>query len=326
MTMQPLLRWRKETALRSPNAIEDLDQFDRNMGCVSLKVAVYPSGVTFMHNRYSCHTMGDIASLFDRKPIPAGDITPQQKRRSSDLHRKVSAHGKIKYDPDDLGIVYLWVPFEGYQRWVDLLCANPDMQGMPLFVHKRVLELAKTEADEFCSQEDQAFFRARLFDEIANVSAESTKAQRKLLGRALSHQKTAESLRRYVQVEHENDIVGTNYDDDFQVNLPSSDVDANDNETPCPEEVPTFIDNKLAGTDRNDGDSLIPRPGSKKRERIGTWAESQRAKKRGVAAREKVKGQDSGSASAAKPKRGSGLNLGWGSQVASPILDRESKG
>lgn len=312
MTTQPLLRWRKEVALRAPNAIEDLDQFRCNMGCVDLKVALYPSGVVFMHNRYSCPEMGDIASLFDRKRIPAGDITPKQKRRNSDPHRKVSAHGKIKYGPHDLGTIHLWVPFEGYKRWVELKCANPDMQGMPLFVHKRALEMARADADAFCSREDQAYFRAALFDEIANVSAESTKAQRKLLGRALAHPETAKSLRRYVEVAHEDEIFGIHHDDDHELNSGSTATDGDDGH--LHDLVPTIIDNKMAGMDRKDAHQLIPRPRPKQQKKVKTWAESQRANNRGVPSSRQGKGRDNQNVRKQEPARAGRMNIKWEAQ------------
>ncbi|MEG4930197.1 hypothetical protein QUA99_25215 [Microcoleus sp. F10-B2] len=314
MTTQPLLRWLKETAMRAPNAIEDLDQFYRNMGCVDLKAAVYPSGVVFMHNRYSCCEMGDIVSLFERKRIPAGDITPRQKRKNSDPHRKVSAHGRFKYDPDNLGKGYLWVPFEGYERWVELKCANPDMEGMPLFVHKRVLELAKAEADAFCSPEEQSYYRAILFNEIANVSAKSTKAQRKLLGRALAHSETAKSLRRYVEVAHEDDIFGFSDEDDQKVDNSADEADADDDEIYGRDLLPTVINNKLAGTDRKDSDQLIPRPRPKKHQQVKTWAESERAKNRGVPSSRRGQGQDHQIVRKQKPRRAGGMNIKWEAQ------------
>lgn len=314
MTTQPLLRWLKETALRAPNAIEDLDQFYRNMGCVDLKTAVYPSGVMFMHNRYSCHEMGDIVSLFERQRIPAGDITPKQKRKNSDPHRKVSAHGKFKYNPDNLGTGYLWVPFEGYERWVELKCANPDMEGMPLFVHKRVLELAKAEADAFCSREEQAHFRAILFDDIANVSVKSTKAQRTLLGRALAHPETAKSLRRYVEVAHEYDIFDISDENDQEANSAADDADLEDKDIHVLALAPTVIDNKLAGTERKDADQLIPRPRPKKHQKVKTWAESQRAQNRGVPSSRQGQGQDHQTVRKQKTRRAGGMNIKWETQ------------
>ena len=195
MSRQPLLMWRKATATRAPNVIADLDEFDRNMGSVKFDAAVYATGVVFMHNRYSCHEMGEIVGLFERGAIPEGDVTPKQPRRNQNPHRKVTARGKLKFDPDNLGVVHLWIPFGEHKRWVTLKCDNPDMEGVPVWLHEKCMELANIEADEFCSKEEQAVFRAKLFDMISNVNEKASAKSRKLLGRALADKSTAASLR-----------------------------------------------------------------------------------------------------------------------------------
>ena len=298
MTYQPLLLWRKAVAHRAPNAIEDLDEFDRNMGCVQLNVAIYPSGIMFMNNRYSTRDMGEIAALFASKRIPAGDITPKPPRRNHDPHRKVSSKGKIKYDPDNLGVAHLWVPFDGYKRWVTLECANPDMEGTPLWLHKTCMKLAKFEADKFCSREEQSSFRATLFEKIAQVTEKSSEKHRKLLGRALAHKPTAQGLRRHVEVMPEHVA--------FEEVVEDQDVHPFDAD-------PYVIDNNLAGTNRKDAHELIPRPRSPKGKKPSTWAETQRAKQRGVPARAEGKGKRKQSQSTLKraPNSSTTIGLTW---------------
>lgn len=304
--------WRKATAVRSPNAIEDLDQFDRAMGCVVHHVSVYATGVDFMYNRYSCEEMGEIAAEFERaRAVPAGDITPKQPRRNSDLKRKVTAKGKMKYDPADIGKVHLWIPFGDSRRWVTLRCANPDMHGMPLWLHSKCMELAKVEADAFCSMAEQREFRARLFDMIGNVTGTAAAKQRKLLGRALDNPVTAKSLRRHVEIRpetpmQEDDLPGVAEDIDYDEHpfAPSVGVASG-----------SVVSGSLAGASRRDALTLRPRPRTNG-QKDKTWAQIQR-ERRGIKARSHTSRGTSNGNPTGKPiktKRKAGLNLKWKEQ------------
>jgi hypothetical protein len=170
------------------------------------------------------------------------------------------------------------------------------------------------EADAFCSPEEQSYYRAILFNEIANASAKSTKAQRKLLGRALAHSETAKSLRRYVEVAHEDDIFDFSDEDDQEVDNSADEADADNDEIYLRDLLPTVIDNKLAGTDRKDAEQLIPRPRPKKHQQVKTWAESERAKNRGVPSSRRGQGQDHQIVRKQKPRRAGGMNIKWEAQ------------
>lgn len=304
MSQQPLLRWRKATATRMPIAITDLDEFDRAMGCVKFDAAVYATGVVFMHNRYSCQEMGEIVGLFERGNIPEGDVTPKQPRRNQDPHRKVTARGKLKYDPDNLGVVHLWIPFGEHKRWVTLKCDNPDMEGVPVWLHEKCMELANIEADEFCSREEQAVFRAKLFDMISNVTEKASAKNRKLLGRALADKSTAASLRRYVEITPEEVVdtpaVATRTDTDSQ-DIHPFEPDA------------SVINNALAGSRRKDAGDLTPRSRKTTKQTPKTWAQMQRAKSRGLPARTRIEDAQANSRTRreAPPRRSSGRGLTW---------------
>lgn len=270
--------WCKATAKRRPNAIEDLDAFDRNMGSVRFDVSVYPTGIVFMHNRYSCPEMGEIAGEFERAGLlPNGDITPGQNRRNRNTHRKVTARGKIKYNPDNLYIVHLWIPVGEKKRWVGLKCDNPDMRGMPLWLHERYMERARLEADQFCSREEQSVFRATLFDMMANVTEQATQKQRKLLGRALANKDVAQSLRRHVEMipeVHAMDCRG-----------PASVADI-DHEDVHPFASDTAFESAgLAGAARKDALETTPRPRRAHAKPPRTWAEIQRSRSRRLPSR-----------------------------------------
>ncbi len=281
MSRQPLLMWRNATAKRRPNAIEDLDAFDRNMGSVKFDVSVYATGITFMHNRYSCLEMGDIACEFERAgPLPKGDITPKQNRRNRNTHRKVTARGKIKYNPDNLYVVHLWIPVGENKRWVELKCDNPDMKGVPLWLHEKYMASAKLEADQFCSREEQSVFRATLFDMVANATEKSTQKQRKLLARALANEDVAKSLKRHVEMIPEVDALD---------GLGPPSVADVDHEDVHPFALDTAFESAgLAGAARKDALETTPRPRRAHGKPPRTWAEIQRSRSRKLPSRSRV--------------------------------------
>lgn len=299
MSRQPLLMWRKAAAIRTPNAIQDLDEFDRNMSSVKLGVKVRPTGIILKYNRYSCNSMGDIASEFEcGNRLPINDITPKQERRNSDHNRVLVHDGKIKYDPDNMGCAYLWIPYAPNPRWEKLNCTNPDMEGMPLWLHLKAMEQANAQADEFCPRELQSELRARLFNDIANVNEKATAKQRKLLGRALSDKRVAASLARHVAVSPE----------------PKQTAKAGDLFGSQPSEPNFgFEDNNLAGAKRKDTLESTPRPRPKPSIRPKTWAQQQRDKqllsrKQAITPADKSRTSKPG---ASGKRRSSGIGLKW---------------
>lgn len=305
MKPAPLLLWRKETAKRAPNVIEDLDEFERNMACVSFDGMVYPTGVEFKWNRYSCEEMGAIASEFERGTyIQKGDVTPKQPRRKSNWKSKLLARAKIKYDPDDIGRIRMWIPFGDNKRWVTLDCTNPDLRGVPLWLHEKAMELAKVEADAFCSVEDQRIFRARLFEMVANTSSKSSSKRRRQLARALQNPRVSNLLRRHVEMVPEDRQASDSYQD--------SQMDHQASDHPfAPDDAVEQAG--LAGASRQDAMQLTPRPSQRKSSPPKTWAQVQREKQRGTPERQR-KNQASNTP---KPRRvagkrpRSGFNLTW---------------
>lgn len=298
MSRQPLLLWRKAAAIRTPNAIEDLDEFDRNMSYVMLNCTVRATGIVLKYNRYSCNTMGDIASDFERgNRVPTNDITEKKRPRNRNPNRIVGYDGKIKYDPDNMGCAYLWVPFSP-PRWEKLTCTNPDMEGMPLWLHLKAMELANKEADEFCSRELQSELRATLFDAIANVNKNATAKKRRLLGRALTDKRVSAALARHVEV-HPEPITTHQSDDLFGLEVPEPNY--------------VFEDNNFAGSNRKDTLESTPRPKQKVSKRPKTWAQQQQDKQR--SSRRKA-GTDASKSTTVNTgekakRRSSGIGLKW---------------
>lgn len=305
MKLAPLLLWRKETARRAPNVIEDLDEFERNMASVSFDGRFYATGVEFRWNRYSCDKMGAIVSEFERSTYTQkGDTTPKQPRHKSNWKSKLLASAKIKYDPDDIGKIHMRIPFGDNKRWVTLHCANPDMQGMPLWLHEKAMELAKLEAGAFCSVEDQRIFRSQLFEMVANTSPKSSAKRRRQLGQALQNPHVSSLLKRHVEVAPENRQVTDPYQDWHMDNQESDHPFAPDD---------AVEQAGLAGASRADAMKLTPRPTPKRTSPPQTWAQMQREKQRGTPVRQrkdKASEKSKPRGTTGKPRR-SGLNLTW---------------
>ena len=267
----PAQMFHKHALQDPPNVIEDIDEFDIAMGKTEQDVAVYSSGIKPKFGHYTCNGMGEIAAAFERMhELPARDISPEQERRSSNPKRKLKALGRIKYDPDDLGAVHLWVPEKGKERWEKLTCSNPDMHGMPEFIHTQCAALARKEGMEFITDEQQRAVRGRLYKMMEDTTEVSSLKRRKLLGRALDHEHTAESLKRFVEYGPESlddanpvDEVA-NEDEEFdETGNEGEDVSVDDkDEHPFPETVPTAASG-LATKHRKDAHMQTPRPSTK---------------------------------------------------------------
>ena len=271
-----------------PNVIEDIEDFDIAMGKSIQDVAVYPTGIDLEFGHYTCHNMGEIAAAFERMlEVPAGDVTPKQERRKSNPKKKLKALGRMKYDPDNIGVGRLWVPEPGNQRWERLECSNPDMHGMPEFIHRQSAALAKAEGRAFITDEQQRVVRGRLYQLMANTSEVSSLKRRKLLGRALANETTAKGLKRYIGVETED---ADQFGDKGSNASEAADADAADaaelDRALSLDVIPTCA-SELAPKHRKDGHVLTPRP-STKSSKPRTYAERARtaARKRGTPVRD----------------------------------------
>ncbi len=284
-----------------PNVIEDIDEFDIAMGKSIQDVSVYATGIDLRFGHYTSPNMGEIAAAFERMhTIHARDVTPKQERRSSNPKKKLKAKGRVKYDPDNLHIVHLWVPEPHRERWEPLECSNPDRHGMPEFIFEKAAEIAKKEGMKFITDVQQRVIMGRLYKMMADTSETSSLKRRKLLGRALAHDHTQKSLKRFIEygpetLEDPHRPEGSEYDDaapdeadavsDSAENATQGDdpvdgsvvADVEDDEDvhPFAEPMPTAA-SAMAPKHRKDGHVRTPRP-STKPTRPKTYGERHRA-------------------------------------------------
>lgn len=248
----PAQMFHKHALQNPPNVIKDIDEFDIAMGKTEQDVAVYATGVDLKFGHYTCNIMCEIAAAFERlSELSAGDITPKQERRNSNPKKKLKALGRVKYDPDNIGEVHLWVPEKGNERWEKLVCSNLDLHGMPEFIHTQCAALAHKEGMKFITDEQQRAIRGRLYKMMENTTEVSSLKRRKLLGRALDHNHTAESFKRFVEYGQEA------LHDDW-----AADEDANEDEHPFRETMP-MASSGLAMKHRKDSHIRTPRPSTK---------------------------------------------------------------
>lgn len=202
---QPALMWKKELGHRKLPVLEDVDRFAREIGRVYDKdITLTPAGIEKFNRRYTAgaQKMKEVIQDFESaRHIPVGDITPKQKRRSRDDRKTLSFSVKIRVNDDDIGSMQVWNPHaKTGAEWVTFYCTDPATEGMPLWLHKRCRELAEREAMEYCTPQQQAVVRARLFEEIANVDAAAAERERATLGKAIDNQRVRQTFGQYVEV------------------------------------------------------------------------------------------------------------------------------
>jgi len=293
----PAQMFRKHALENPPNVIEDIDEFDIALGNEEQDVAVYATGIDLKFGHYTCEKMGEIAAAFERMhELSAGDVSPKQERRDSNPKRKLKALGRVKYDPDNIGVANLWVPEKGNERWEKLINSNPDKHGMAEFVHTQCAVLAKKEGLDFITDEQQKAVRGRLFKSMEDTTEVSSMKRRKLLGRALDHDHTAKSFKRFVEYGPEslndNDDAIEAASEDAEAKGAVNEIDGGDSETggpdtaagvnedehPFAETVPT-ASSSMATRHRKDAHIRTPRP-STKPTKPRSYGERHRAKVR----------------------------------------------
>lgn len=202
---QPALVWKQELQHRKLDKIQDEDEFRASVGNVEFDMVMTNAGIEKFNRRYTPGT-GDMKRIIQQFEtgirIPKNDITPKQRKQSDDRKRP-SYRVKGKYNPGDIGTIRIWNPYAAPARWEIFSCTDPNTHGMPRWLHDRCLELAKAEALEYATAEQQAYVRARLFEEIANVDAKSAERDRLAVAKAADDPKVRAVFGQYVEIVDE---------------------------------------------------------------------------------------------------------------------------
>ncbi len=202
---QPALVWKQLLGTRKLNVLKNVDEFKRGIGIVG-EATMSPAGFEKFNRRYTAGAleMRRIVQDFERADrVAKGDIG-RKPRKNSDDRKRPTWKVRIRFDENDIGVVRVWNPHAiPTAKWEDFNCTEPTAYGMPLWLHKRCLEIAERDAMDYLTPRGQAVVRAKLFEEIANVDSNSAERDRLALGRALAEPHTRRVASAYVHVVNE---------------------------------------------------------------------------------------------------------------------------
>ena len=209
----PALVWQQELKDRKLDKLLDEQALRDSKGDVEFDMVMTNAGIAKFNRRYTpaaphggsgALEMKRILQQFERSTtLPRGDIGHKQKH-SRDDRKRLSFRVKGKYDREDLGVIRIWNPHNEPPQWEIFSCTDPNAHGTPLWMHQRCLEIAAAESLEYATPEQQAYVRAKLFEDIASVDGQSAERERRTLARAVDHPQVRAVLSRYVEVVDED--------------------------------------------------------------------------------------------------------------------------
>lgn len=207
---QPALVWKQLLGTRKLDKIMD-EQALRDACCdVDFDMQMTNAGIAKFSRRYTpgALEMKRILQDFDRAATLAkGDIGHKVKH-SRDDRKRLSFRVKGRFSREDIGYLRIWNPYFEHTngvvgKWEIFTCTDPAAHGMPLWLHHACLRFAATEAMEYATPLQQAYVRAKLFDDIASTDAKSAERERLTLARSADHPQTKRVLGKYVHVRDE---------------------------------------------------------------------------------------------------------------------------
>ncbi|WP_206240469.1 hypothetical protein [Novosphingobium terrae] len=203
---QPALLWKQRRGKRKTDKIANVDEFAASIGNVEFDIAMTSSGIDKFSRHYTpgAVDMTRIIKQFDDGWKREKNDIGFDRNPNTDDRRKQGHKVKCKYDPDDIGLIKVWNPYSSPPQWEHFHCTDRLAKGTPLWLHGRHLELAKAEALEYATPEQQAYVRARLFEEFAKVNAGAAERERRAIAKAAENPAVKQVFGRYVQVRDED--------------------------------------------------------------------------------------------------------------------------
>ena len=133
--LQPALLWQRSANRHGIDVMADLRRFRLETFETKSNVKVTKSGVRIFNGlRYHC------AIGVPRLINNCLRFEPRRQKRVD-----ATIHTKIKFDPDNIAVIHVWD--KTTKTYVDLKCADETYaDGMPLWFHKELVELAKADA------------------------------------------------------------------------------------------------------------------------------------------------------------------------------------
>ncbi|MGZ8331571.1 MAG: hypothetical protein ACXW27_00300 [Allosphingosinicella sp.] len=168
---QPALVFEKSVNKHGIDLIHDVDGFQRELLDMRSGVQLSKSGIRMFSLRY--HDPRAVPTLLD-------DLVPIEGKRQR--REEATATVKVKFDPSDISCIHVWN--RRTRKYVTLRCADETYSdGMPLWYHKHLRELARAEAAAFNTEEERCAFRAEITAAIRNISPEAKHREREIVAR-----------------------------------------------------------------------------------------------------------------------------------------------
>ena len=178
LNRKPLEVWLEQRELHGLAWVRDPDHFRRAVGEVDY-VTFRSDGFGVEGLRYGCDGSDE------RFPISNDEILfhlGMARGVSSDTAKRSFDNVKIKYDPNDLSVAYLFD--EHLRRYVELPCTmRRYAENLPLWLHDRLREYAREKRLQFEAEHDMVAVREAYAREMAKIVPEATAAERRAAAR-----------------------------------------------------------------------------------------------------------------------------------------------
>lgn len=170
---QPALLFEQDLNKYGINNFADIESFRRDTMNVEEDAQISPSGLRAFGLRYH-----DIEAV----PALLNDLVPLEPRRKRRDDATATVH--FRYDPADIGTIYVWN--RKTRKYIDLQCADERYAyGMPLWLHKKIQDEAKSEGAAFNTEEERLSTRGKLVQAIRSISPKALAESRKRVAQLL---------------------------------------------------------------------------------------------------------------------------------------------
>lgn len=170
---QPALVFEQDLNKFGINNFADIESFRRDTMDVEEDAQLSPSGLRAFGLRY--HGIEAVPALLN-------DLVPLEPRRKRRDDATATVH--FRYDPADISTIHVWN--RKTRKYIELQCADERYaDGMPLWLHKKIQDEAKSEGAAFNTEEERLHMRGQLIQAIRNISPKALAESRKRVAQLL---------------------------------------------------------------------------------------------------------------------------------------------
>ena len=166
---QPALVFERDINRFGISNFSDLDAFARDVMEIRPGAQLAPSGIRAFGLRF--HPIQAVPELL-RDLVP---LEPRRQRRDD-----ATATVDFRYDAMDISRIHVWNRVT--RKYVELRCADEQYaRGMPLWLHEKIQEAAKSEALAFNTEQERLIARGHLIQAIRSIDPAEQALSRKRL-------------------------------------------------------------------------------------------------------------------------------------------------